>query len=181
MLPVSIRLRNGVDVIIRRAQKGDEDRYAKISRKCYLETRFLSRCAEDEPPSSDSLLGFIEDVECSDKEALLVAVYNDLIVGFGDITACLNRAKMKHKCDLNISILKEYWNLGIGRALMCSLIEFARSAGYEQINLNVASDNERAIRLYECLGFQVTGKEVHAMKHADRDYSDFVFMTKFLN
>mgnify|MGYP002734646855 CR=1 FL=1 len=64
---------------------------------------------------------------------------------------------------------------------MSSLIEFARSAGYEQINLNVASDNESAICLYERLGFQTTGKEIHAMKHADGDYSDFIFMTRFLN
>ena len=135
----------------------------------------------DEMPSAEGLLGFIEDVEHSDKEALLVAVYNDSIVGFGDITACLNRTKMKHKCDLNISVLKDYWHLGIGTALMSSLIEFARSAGYEQINLNVASDNESAICLYEHLGFQTTGKEIHAMKHADGDYSDFIFMTRFLN
>ena len=180
MLPSFVHLKNGIDVIIRRAHKGDEDRYAEVSRRCYLETRFLSRCETDEMPSAEELLGFIEDVENSDKEALLVAVCNDLIVGFGDITSCLNKAKMKHKCDLNISILNEYWHLGIGSALMCSLIEFARSAGYEQINLNVASDNERAIHLYERLGFLITGKELHAMKHADGDYSDFVFMTKLL-
>lgn len=181
MIPTTFQLKNGTDVIIRRAQKGDQERYAEISRKCYTETRFLSRCSIDAPPSPESLLGFIEDVACSDKEVLLVAVYHDLIVGFGDITACLNRAKMKHKCDLNISVLKDYWHLGIGKVLMTSLIEFAQNAGYEQINLNVASDNERAIRLYEHLGFQITGKEIHAMKHAEGDYSDFIFMTKFLN
>ena len=70
--------------------------------------------------------------------------------------------------------------LGIGKALLDSLIEFAQHAGYEQIKLNVASDNERAIRLYGRLGFQITGREVHAMKHSEGDYSDFVFMTKFL-
>lgn len=180
MLPINVRLKNGTGAIIRRAKKGDENRYAEVSRRCYLETRFLSRCAMDDMPSAEGLLAFIEDVEYSAKEALLVAVCDDLIVGFGDITACLNRTKMMHKCDLNISILKDYWGLGLGKALMLSLIEFAQCAGYEQINLNVASDNERAIRLYEHLGFETIGKEFHAMKHAEGDYSDFVFMTKFL-
>lgn len=130
--------------------------------------------------SPESLLDFIEDVEFSDKETLILAIYKDTVIGYGQITACLNRKKMKHKCDLDLSLLKDYWHLGIGTALMSSLIDFARCAGYEQINLSAASDNERAIRLYEHLGFQITGKEIHAMTHADNDYSDFVFMTKFL-
>ena len=180
MLPASVSIKNGKTVIIRRAHPGDQTEYANVANACYLETRFLSRCADDEPMSAESLLYFIEDVETSTEEILLLAEYEGKIVGFGQITACLNRKKMKHKCDLDISILKAYWNLGIGTALLTSLIEFSRSAGYEQINLNVASDNERAIRLYEHLGFQITGKEIHAMKHGDSDYSDFVFMTKFL-
>ena len=180
MKSVTVRIKNGTDILIRRAKKGDQDRYAEVSKMCYLETRFLSRCAEDEMFTGDSLLEFIEEVENSDKEALLVAVCDGIIVGSGDITACLNRVKMKHKCDLNISILKDFWGLGIGKALMSVLIDFARSAGYEQINLNVAGDNTRAIGLYRALGFQETGRELHAMKHAEGDYSDFVFMTKFL-
>jgi len=180
MLPTTFRLNNRDNVVIRKAQKGDEYDYAAVSRACYLETRYLSRGLNDILPSPEALLVFIEDVAFSDKETLLLAVHNNTIVGFGDITACLNREKMKHKCDLNISVLKEYWHLGIGRALMSSLIEFAQQADYEQINLNVASDNIRAIRLYEHFGFQATGREVHALRHADGDYSDFVFMTKFL-
>lgn len=181
MLPAKTYLKNGDNLLIRRATKGDEKRYAEMSSQMYLETRFLSRCEGDEFPSAESLGGFIEEVEFSDKEILLLAVYHDTIVGSGAITACLNRAKMKHKCELDISILKAYWHLGIGKALMSTLIEFAQSAGYEQINLYVASDNEQAIRLYEKLGFQATGREVHAMKHADGDYSDWIFMTKFLH
>ena len=176
-----VLLKNGESAIIRRAEIGDEDAYACVANACYQETRFLSRSAEDEPLSAEQLLGFIEDIGTSDKEVLLMAVYRGQLVGFGQITACLNRMKMKHKCDLDISILKECWHLGIGTALMSSLIDFAEHAGYEQINLSVASDNERALHLYERFGFEVTGREVHAMKHADGDYSDFVFMTKFLN
>ena len=180
MLPAAVMLKNGEYVIIRRAQTGDEDAYACVANACYRETRFLSRSADDEPLAARSLLGFIEDMASSEKEVLLVAVYEGRIVGFGQITACLNRVKMKHKCALDISILKDFWHLGIGTALMSSLIGFAEVAGYEQINLSVASDNERAISLYEKLGFEVTGREVHAMKHADGDYSDFVFMTRFI-
>ncbi len=73
-------------------------------------------------PTAESLLPFIEEVEQSDKEILIFAVYRGKIVGFGDIMACLNRKKMCHKCELNVSVLKDYWNLGIGKVLMKSLI-----------------------------------------------------------
>ena len=180
MISFNVPIKDGKSVVIRRAKKGDEYGYADVSARCYCETRFLSRCTLDDMPSAEELLGFIEEVEHSDKEVLLVAVYDNLIVGFGDITACLNKEKMKHKCDLNVSVLKDYWHMGIGKALVSSLVEFAGKAGYEQVNLNVASDNLRAIGLYEHLGFCATGREVHAMKHADGDYSDFIFMTKLL-
>ena len=147
----------------------------------YRETRFLSRCEEDEISSAESMLEWIQELANSEQEVQLVATVDGLIVGDGSITACLNRKKMKHKCDVNVSVLKAYWHMGIGKTMMEALIAFAKDAGYEQINLNVASDNDRAIRLYEYLGFQITGRELHAMKHADGDYSDFVFMTKLLN
>lgn len=180
MYPTTFDLKNGSTLVIRRAQVKDADEYTSVVCKCYVETRYLSRSAHDYMPTPNDLIGYIEELAASDKEAELVAIYYGRIVGYGNITACLNRNKMKHKCDLNLSVLKDYWHLGIGRALTISLLSFAQNAGYEQVNLNVASDNERAISLYEHLGFQVTGREIHAMKHADGDYSDFIFMTKFL-
>ena len=175
-----MKLKNGAELVIRRAKAGDEDRFAEISRLCYLETRFLSRCEEDECSSAESMRDWIIEMEGAQKEIQLVALVDGLLVGDGSITACLDRKKMKHKCDVNVAVLKDYWHLGIGKAMMEALVAFAREAGYEQVNLSVASDNLRAIRLYEYLGFRETGREVHAMKHSDGDYSDFVFMTKFL-
>ena len=180
MIPVAKKLQNGTELVVRRAQAGDEHRFAEVSRLCYLETRFLSRCEEDECSSAESMREWIEEMEDAQKEIQLVALVDGLLVGNGSITACLDRKKMKHKCDVNVAVLKEYWHLGIGKTMMEVLMEFARGAGYEQVNLNVASDNLRAIRLYEYLGFEESGRELHAMKHADGDYSDFVFMTKFL-
>ena len=77
-------------------------------------------------------------------------------------------------------MLKGYWSLGIGRALTMALIDFVRGAGYEQVELCVAGDNVRAIGRYQFLAFQDTGRQPHAMKHGEGDYSDWVFMTRFL-
>ena len=180
MYPIVYMLNSGKELIIDRAQQRDAEEYCKISNQGFKETRYLSRSSEDEEISLESCRGFIEDVVNSEKETLLVAKYMDRIVGFGDILVCLNRSKMKHKCDLNVFVLKEFWGLGIGSTLMKALIDFAYDAGYEKIDLSVADDNERAVKLYERMGFEVTGREVHALKHADGDYSDWVMMVKFL-
>lgn len=87
---------------------------------------------EDEEISLESCINFIEDVEEPDKEALVVARYEGRVIGYGDILACLNRTKMRHKCNLNVFVAKDFWGLGIGSALMDALIKFAYNAGYEK-------------------------------------------------
>lgn len=69
--------------------------------------------------------------------------------------ASLNRLprRMHHRAEIGISVDKSHWGRGIGSALMGQLIAFAASRGIRQLNLQVRSDNARAIRLYEKFGF----------------------------
>ncbi len=62
--------------------------------------------------------------------------------------------RMRHRGSIGISVLKAHWGRGIGSALMAQLIAFARENGFAQLELEVRSDNARAIRLYEKFGFQ---------------------------
>jgi ribosomal protein S18 acetylase RimI-like enzyme len=43
---------------------------------------------------------------------------------------------------------------GYGRQLVAAALERARSLGFDWVELNVAPDNERAVRLYASLGFE---------------------------
>jgi len=69
-------------------------------------------------------------------------------------------------------------NVGIGRRLVETIIEFARHR-VELIQLAVVSENEQARRLYERLGFVEYGLEKNALKHEGR-YYDEVLMAKNL-
>ncbi len=57
---------------------------------------------------------------------------------------------------VDLAIIEQHRGRGVGRALVCQLQTAARGAG-AQITLQVRRDN-RARRLYERLGFQVTGQ-----------------------
>ena len=58
---------------------------------------------------------------------------------------------------LTIGTRSEFRGQGVARALMRKAIEMAREAGAESLFLEVATDNDAAIRLYEGLGFASVG------------------------
>ena len=52
----------------------------------------------------------------------------------------------------------EFRRRGVGTALVEAVERRARSEGLESVNLEVTLDNDRAIRLYEALGYRRTGR-----------------------
>ncbi len=50
------------------------------------------------------------------------------------------------------------WGEGIGRRLVEAVLDEARSAGYDRVQLWTQTDNPRAQRLYESRGFIATGR-----------------------
>lgn len=57
---------------------------------------------------------------------------------------------------------------GVGRLLLSEILRLARTInGLEQIQLGVGTDRPAAQRLYASLGFEVYGREVHALKLGD--------------
>ena len=87
---------------------------------------------------------------------------------------------VKHRCSIGIALYKQYWGLGIGRELMYLLLESAKKCGYEQAELEVVSKNERAVALYEKIGFERVGERPKTMKHKDGTYDSNIIMVKQL-
>ncbi len=58
---------------------------------------------------------------------------------------------------LDFIIFEDYRGLGYGKAALIALEERLSNSGVEQVKLRVAYENNRALRLYEKLGFNVTG------------------------
>ena len=71
--------------------------------------------------------------------------------------------------------------VGLGRRLLEVLIDWARRGGIvRKINLLVRTDNDRAIALYESLGFTVEGRKRRDML-MDGDFHDAFFMGLFID
>ncbi|UXR63483.1 GNAT family N-acetyltransferase [Bdellovibrio bacteriovorus] len=90
--------------------------------------------------------------------AIILAVYHEgRMVGFCDARSYKD-IKRKHRAGLGISILAEYRGCGLGRKLMEVLLEnIKRFAGIQIIELDVMTNNQSALKLYESLGFKHAG------------------------
>lgn len=96
---------------------------------------------------------FLQASAASSTSLYLVAEIDGELAGTLNFQAG-NRPRMRHVGEFGMSVLKKYWNLGIGSRLLAYLIEWARATNViRKIDLLVRTDNFPAIHLYEKFGF----------------------------
>lgn len=108
--------------------------------------------AEGLPITAEQERVYLQSMLDSEDDTQLIVRQGGAIIA--DASMQRFRRRMSHRAEVGISVVKEYWGMGIGSALMEAIISFAKERGIRQLNLEVRSDNERAIRLYEKFGFQ---------------------------
>ena len=100
----------------------------------------------------------------------IVAKENDEIIGFAGLSTCLDEATLN-----NIVVKKSHRNRGIGGELLESLIEFCSELRMKTFTLEVDTENEAAIHLYEKFGF----KNLGIRKKYYNNSRDAFIMTKY--
>lgn len=112
-----------------------------------------------------------------DPLSVMIAVFDgEDLVGYGYLSSVLDQKKAVHRASFGIALLKKAWGRGLGWRLTSALIDFAREAGYEQVELEVASTNVRAVSLYQKSGFVTYGERPHSLKLKDGSYFDELLM-----
>ena len=98
------------------------------------------------------------------------------VVATAGIDAVGTRDKLRHRAEFGVSVLRAYWGLGLGRALTEACIQCAKEAGYEQLELTVVAENERAIALYRKAGFVEFGRNPRGFRSRTSGYQEIVHM-----
>lgn len=134
-----------------RAQEQDAAALLEYLKIVGGETENLSFGAEGVPLNVEAERAYLDGQVQSHNNIQLLAKINDEIIG----TASLNRQqnRMSHRAEFGISVKKVWWGCGVASTLMKYILAFAKETGVEQINLEVRSDNSRAIALYKKFGF----------------------------
>lgn len=100
---------------------------------------------------------YIKKINSSSKSAIFVALDDGRIVGMSSFSGHLV-PRLSHRGEVSVAVRKSSWGKGIGTKLLEAAIIFGRDiAKAEIISLEVRSDNTRAIKLYERLGFEKIG------------------------
>ena len=172
----TVVLEGGVELLVRNAVASDARALRETTQLTHAETDYLLSYPDEQSSDDEQEARSLEETERSSNEVELVAIIDGRIVGSAGVSAVRSRRKVVHRARFGISILKEYWGMGIGRVLMDASIDCARQSGYTQLELEVVADNERAVSLYRRAGFEEYGRNPWGYKSAAAGYQELVYM-----
>lgn len=154
----TITLSNGMECCLRNGTESDGQFVVDNFNLTHSETDFLLTYPEENGFTAAQESRYLKEKAESEREIELLAVVDGVIAGTAGIEAIGKKCKVRHRAEFGISVLKKYWGLGIGKALLASCIECAKAAGYSQLELEVVAENERAVSMYERAGFVECGR-----------------------
>jgi len=172
----TITIKDGRECILRSGNSQDGQGALDNFIKAHTETDNLLTYPDEITFTAEEEGQFLQKKADSDNEVEILAVIDGRIIGTAGIEQVSPKFKLRHRCDFGISIEKDYWSLGVGRALTEACIECAKKAGYEQMELEVVSENDRAIRMYEKAGFVEYGRNPRDFKSRLTGYQEVVYM-----
>ncbi len=94
----------------------------------------------------------------------LVALDGETVVGYVGSQSVLGEADM-----MNIAVANDHRRQGIGKMLICTLLEHLKQNGVYSLALEVRKSNEGAIALYQQLGFSQVGSRPNYYRNPKED------------
>lgn len=157
-------LRDGRELILRAPTVADAAVMAAYPKRIGVETDFLL-CDENGIPGLDeeSERAYIRDTLRRPNTAMFVGFVGDRLVCLCDVRGHL-RPRTAHNADLSITVLREFWHMGVGSLCMQTMIDYAEAnPALKNLRLEVHADNVRAQELYARFGFTVCGRHTDAL------------------
>lgn len=175
-----LEITNGKKLIVKNLMPQDAEGMISLIRTADTESRFLSREIGEFNYSLEQERKLIADRLKDDNSFWIVGELDGKIIANCDTCRVNNKKRYIHRAAIAIVVLKDFWGLGIGKILMKESIKWSKNKGFEQLELDVLSGNERAIYLYKSLGFEKTGTKKNAIKYPDDTYADEYVMRLLL-
>ncbi len=126
----------------------------------------------------DDEINFLKSLD--EREAILVAVLNGIIIGYSLIKIPdIGSKSTLHAAEIGTWVIKEYRGLGVGSFLLDSVFKFTKMNNFEKLVIKVRSSNRNALNFYRKHGFEEIGRFRRQIK-IDSGYEDHVLMEKFL-
>ena len=171
-----ITLKNGTTAHLHNGDSADGAEVFEVFNRTHGETDYLLSYPDENSYDPEQEAKFLEKMTNSDKDVEIVAVIDGKIVGTAGIEQVGAKYKVAHRAEFGISVLREYWGLGLGRALTEACIQCAKDAGYDQLELNAVAENDRALTMYKKAGFVEFGRNPIGFRSRFSGYQEVVYM-----
>lgn len=171
-----ITLKNGIECCLRNGMEQDGQAVFDNFNLTHEETDYLLAYPDENCFDVLQESQFLKEKSESKNEIEIVAVVDHVVVGTAGIEAVGEKYKIRHRAEFGISVVKEFWGLGIGQALTAACIECAKAAGYVQLELNVVADNRRALSMYKKAGFIEYGRNPKGFCSRTAGFQEVIYM-----
>ncbi|MBQ4427164.1 MAG: GNAT family N-acetyltransferase [Oscillospiraceae bacterium] len=169
-------LKSGDVARVRNAREADAEEIIKLFRTCREETDFLLSYNEESKLTPEKEREIIAGMNEAERSALLVIEYGGSLAGTAGFSEVRDRIKLRHRASFGVNILRGLWGMGLGKAIVQAVIDCARTAEYEQLELEVVAENERAVGLYKSLGFTEFGRNPRGFRTRYGAYQELISM-----
>ncbi len=150
----NVTLKNGEAILIREAVKEDAAELLVFLDRISGESDNLTFGPGDMKMTLEQEEAFVEGMREKPHSIFLCALNNTgRIVGTTHFMAGA-MPRTRHAGELGVTVVKDYWGMGLGSILMDRLIAWIREQKtIRKVNLRVRADNDPAIHIYEKKGF----------------------------
>lgn len=163
---------------IREITEDDAGPFLEMCRALDSESSFMMLEPGERTLSLDEQRERIRSLAGRHNAALLVAELDGKLVGY--IYADGGRYKRNQHCaHIVIGIRAAFTGRGIGRRLFAELFAWAGKHGLTRLELTVMIHNERAVRLYQKMGFEIEGLRRRSL-FVDGEYVDEYLMSRLI-
>ncbi len=169
----NIKLDDGIDLVISRPLPDKAKKIVDFLNEVGGETDFLTYGLGEFPFSVEEEKIIISECIESDFCLMIIAEIENEIASQLFLQRS-NRSRLAHIGDIGITVSKKYWGNSIGKHMILTAIEWARQKGIAKLQLQVRSDNDRAIGLYKRLGFNIEGLIGRAIKLNGNYFDDYI-------
>ena len=172
----TLTLRDGALLTLRSLEPEDAGETLRVCRKASGETMNLMRYPDEWTITDEREAEMLRTAANASKSLMLGAFLEGRMTAVGSFMPISNADRARHRAELGMLVLRAHWRRGVGEALLRALIAAARDTSLEQLELEVVSTNEGAIRLYTRFGFERMGLLPRAFKYREGGYADLLLM-----
>lgn len=167
------------NVLLRRITPEDASAFLALKKALDAETAFLMLEPGERQTSEEEMRATLERIVASERDYLAVLECGGDLIGYLSAQAGSFR-RNRHSAYITTGIREAFCGQGWGTRLFVDLIDWAKESGITRLELTVMAHNQRAIGLYERMGFQKEGVKHHSLR-VDNQYVDEDYMALLLD